>query len=87
MTVDASEGTHFVHVQFSGPGTEMAAVDDQGGVHVHSLTGAIGRMSPAMMDPGAKVYDRTDLDAVVGLHWLPLWPSEFKVSGQDILTK
>lgn len=79
-SIDAPEGRHFVHIQFSGIGTEIAAIDGHGGLHVYSIAGAIGRMPPSLLDPATANNEKSDLDMVVGMHWLPLWPMEFKVS-------
>jgi len=73
------EGSRFEHIRFNGMGSDLAVADDVGLVHVYSGQTGLGRMTalPTEMD-----YDRTgrsELDAVIGLHWLPLFPSEFKV--------
>jgi len=78
--IEAPEDKMFVHVQFSGIGVDMAAVDSQGGVHLYTLAGAIGRMQPVHGAPATSNGGRSDVDAVVGMHWLPLHPTEFRVS-------
>jgi len=76
----APEGLSFVHIQFSGLGADMAATDNYGGVHVYTMSGVLGRLQAVPVDVSVDVGDRTELDAVVALHWLPIWPAEFRVS-------
>ena len=79
-SIVAPEGRQFVHVQWSGLGIDLVTVDDLGAVQVYSMAGAIGRMQPAQGDIFSDDDHRSGIDAVVGLHWLPLYPSEFRVS-------
>lgn len=81
----APEGRQYVHLQFNGLGADLAVVDDQGAVHMYAVAGAIGRMQPGPGPDHAAMIngDRSDLDAVVGMHWLPLYPTEFRVSGKN----
>ena len=72
------------HIRFSGIGIDLAAVDDSGQVYVYSLMGALGKMPLAQRRIEPDEVPRTELDAVVGLHWLPVWPTEFKVCARDI---
>ena len=78
--VPSPEDAHFAHIQFSGPGTELAAADSLGGVHVYTMTGVLGRLQAAPTRTSLKEGQRTELERVVGLHWLQLWPAEFRVS-------
>lgn len=78
--VTAPQGRTFVHVQFSGIGIDLAIVDSSGMVHMRSLAGALGRMVPAERDPTRDIHPKNELDTVVGMHWLGLWPAEFTVS-------
>jgi mediator of RNA polymerase II transcription subunit 16 len=78
--VVAPEGRTFQHIQFSGVGTNMAVADDRGSVHVRYIVGPLGKMPLAVPSIGQFETAGGDLDVVVGLHWLPLWPAEFKVS-------
>ncbi|TKA79387.1 hypothetical protein B0A55_02827 [Friedmanniomyces simplex] len=48
--VSPPEDAHFVHVQFSGLGTELAAADSLGGVHVYTMAGVLGRLQAAPTD-------------------------------------
>lgn len=73
----APEGRRFVHIQFNGIGIDLVAVDDLGHVHLPSLTGALGKMSVAQA-PLARDDTRHELNAIVGLHWLALFPAEFR---------
>lgn len=76
----ASEDARFQHMQFSNMGTDLAVIDNHGQVLVHTLTGPLGRMPLAPHNISRSEVPRSDGDAVVGLHWLPVFPSEFKVS-------
>ncbi|KAK0874939.1 Mediator of RNA polymerase II transcription subunit 16 [Friedmanniomyces endolithicus] len=76
--VPSPEDAHFAHIQFSGPGTELAAADSLGGVHVYTMTGVLGRLQAAPTRTSLKEGQRTELERVVGLHWLQLWPAEFR---------
>ncbi|KJX96696.1 RNA polymerase II Mediator complex subunit Sin4 like protein [Zymoseptoria brevis] len=69
-------GREFVHIQFSGIGIDLAVVDDLGIVHMHTLTGGLGRMVPAEGNISNHVT-RNELHAVVGMHWLAVWTTEF----------
>ena len=76
----ASEGKKFVHIQFNGIGNDVAVVDHLGILHMYTLShGVLSRMQH--VPNGAVQSDgRSELDAVVGMHWLPIWPTEFRVS-------
>ena len=76
----APAGTTFEHLQFSGIGIDLAVVDNNGSVHVYTLVGALGKMPPAPSNIPPNENPQSDLNAVVGLHWLPVFPTEFKVS-------
>lgn len=75
----APEGSYFTHMQFSGMGTELAVVDDVGLVHVYGGQTGLGRMTAFPTEMSYDRSGRSELDAVVGLHWLPLFPTEFRV--------
>lgn len=83
--IAAPEGRTFVHVQFSGIGIDLAIVDSAGMVHMRVMAGALGRMLPAERDPSREIQPKNELDAVVGMHWLCLWPAEFTVSLRGFL--
>ncbi|KAK6391072.1 hypothetical protein LTR65_004829 [Meristemomyces frigidus] len=72
--IEAPEGRQYVHLHFNGPGVDVAAVDGQGGIHLYTVAGAIGRMQSVPGESAITNGDRSDLDAVVGMHWLPLYP-------------
>ncbi|KAK4894066.1 Mediator of RNA polymerase II transcription subunit 16 [Elasticomyces elasticus] len=76
--VIAPDGVHFVHIQFSRLGTDLAVADNQGGVHVYIMAGVLGRLQLAPADVSVNEGIKTELDAVVGLHWLATWPTEFR---------
>lgn len=79
FSIKAPPDRTFVHVQFSGMGIDLAIVDSAGMVHLRTLAGALGRMIPAERDPARVTHPKNELDAVVGMHWLSLWPAEFTV--------
>ena len=76
----APEGAKFEHVHFSGIGVDLAVADSLGGVHVYTLLGALGKMAAAPTNLRQSETSRGELDVVVGLHWLIMFPTEFKVS-------
>lgn len=76
----APVGRCFIHVQWNGLGIDLAAADNLGGVHVYSMAGAVGRMQPAHGEIFHSDDHTSDFYAAVGLHWLPLYPAEFRVS-------
>lgn len=82
----APEGVTFEHLQFSGIGIDLAIVDSRGLVQVYTLIGALGKMRAAASNVLPGDGSGGDLDAVVGLHWLPLYPMEFKVSVSKTLS-
>ncbi|WPG99810.1 Hypothetical protein R9X50_00262900 [Acrodontium crateriforme] len=71
-------GRRFMHVAFNGVGLEMAATDGQGGVHLYTMAGALNRMQPAPGHNTPAESDGGDLDIIIGLHWLPVYPTEFR---------
>lgn len=83
--IEAPSGRHFVHIQFSGIGIDLAAVDNVGTTHMYTLTGALGRMSETSSDSAREQTPRTELDAIVGMHWLALYPAEFRVGRALVL--
>lgn len=78
-----SAGARWEHIQFSNLGIDLAAVDTLGRVTIYTLTGALGKMQVAPHSIVQSELPRSDSDAVVGLHWLPVWPNEFRVSEHD----
>lgn len=78
--IEAPEGTTFKHIETSGLGTEFAVVDNHGRVSVYSsLHLPLGRVAPSPMQSEDSKNLGSDLDAVVGLHWLAMYPNEFRV--------
>lgn len=73
------DAVRFVHLRFSGMGSELAVADDLGLVHVYAGQTGLGRMTAFPTEISYDRAGRSELDAVVGLHWLPLFPTEFKV--------
>lgn len=79
--VEAPEGTTFKHIEASGIGTELAVVDSHGRVQVYSSTHSpLGKLSQSALQSEDSKNFGGDLDAVVGLHWLAMHPTEFRVS-------
>lgn len=76
----ASDDARWEHIQFSNLGTDLAVADSLGHVLIYTLTGPLGRMPPASDNVNRSEPPGGDFDAVVGLHWLPVYPTEFKVS-------
>ena len=76
----AHDGMKWEHIQFSGIGIDLAAVDNTGAVYIYTLVGALGKMLLAPSNINMSETPRSDLDAVVGMHWLAAYPTEFKVS-------
>lgn len=76
----APEGTTWEHLQFSGVGIDLAVADSHGSVYVYTLVGALGKMPLAPSNITRGDIARSDLDAIVGMHWLPVYPTDFKVS-------
>lgn len=78
----APKGVRFVHIQFNGLGIDLTVADNFGGVHMYTSAGTsvLGRAQAAPADSSVDDGIRTELDAVVGLHWLPTWSVEFRVS-------
>lgn len=83
----APDASRFVHLHFSGIGSELAAVDDVGLVHIYVSQTGLGRMAPCAMEVNHDRQGRGELDAVVGLHWLPLWPVEFRVGADHAFVR
>jgi hypothetical protein len=68
-----------VHVQFSSLGHDLVVLDDVGLAHLFIAPTGLGRMHVSVTDFGFDRTGRNSNDAVVGTHWLSVWPAEFKV--------
>lgn len=79
--IHASEGSTFVHVQFSSHGQDLAVVDDVGLVYIYFASTGLGRFSPTSSELSNDRTGRTELDGVIGMYWLPP-PAEFKASAR-----
>ncbi|KAM0722911.1 hypothetical protein Q7P37_001109 [Cladosporium fusiforme] len=77
--VHAPEGSRFVHVQFNALGHELAIVDDVGLVHLFIAPTGLGRTHVSATEFGFDRTGRSNSDALAGLHWLPIWPTDFRV--------
>ena len=66
-------------MQFSNIGHDLVVLDDLGLAHFFTCSTGLGRMNPSPVDFGQDRTARSDLDVVIGLHWLMQWPIEFKV--------
>ena len=78
--IEAPSGRKFVHIQFNGVGIDMSVVDSLGTVYLYTLTGPLGKMHLANGDLLRLDSDARDADTIVGMHWLSLYPAEFRVS-------
>lgn len=79
--IEAPMDRNFVHIQFNGVGIDLAVVDDAGTLQVHTLSGALGKMIPSTSSIDlARNGPRRELNDIVGLRWLALFPAEFRVS-------
>lgn len=76
----APDGAIWQHIQFSRIGINLATVNSRGAVVVYTLIGTLGGMGLPPTNVKPAETSRSDLDAVVGMHWLPIYPTEFKVS-------
>jgi mediator of RNA polymerase II transcription subunit 16 len=82
--IHAADGSHFVHIQFSNLGHDLAVVDDVGLVHMFIAPTGLGRMHASTSDFACDRTGRSTNDAVAGLYWLAVWPGEFKVSEVEL---
>lgn len=73
------DGSKWEHIKFNNIGIDLAATDSQGRVFVYTLQGALGRMPLAPENIERTPHVRPDLEAVVGLYWIPMYPTEFRV--------
>lgn len=74
----APDGARIVHVEFNGIGIDVAAFDDSGRLYLWTLASALGRMQPARVESSnGKIGD---LEVAIGVHWLPVYPTQFRVS-------
>jgi mediator of RNA polymerase II transcription subunit 16 len=83
--IHAPDGSRFVHVQFSSLGHDLVVVDDVGLTHMFIAPTGLGRMHVSICDFGFDRTGRNSNDAIVGLHWLPVWPAEFKVGSPALM--
>lgn len=74
--VHAPENVVFTHIEWSGLGLDLVALDQTGMPHLYTLALALGRVQPCT----TQFSDvQGDLGAFAGLHWLPIFPTQFKV--------
>jgi mediator of RNA polymerase II transcription subunit 16 len=85
--IRAPEGSRFVHIQFSSLGHDLVVLDDVGLAHMFIAPTGLGRMHANPTDFAVDRTGRNSNDAVVGLHWLPVWPAEFKVSTLNFMRR
>jgi mediator of RNA polymerase II transcription subunit 16, fungi type len=76
----APEGVWFKHIQFNGFGVDLATTDQHGVVRIYSSAGTLSKMVLAPGNLAGGVGASNDLDAVVGLRFLPTYPAEARVS-------
>ena len=67
----------YVHMSFSHLGNDLAVMNTTGHVIIFSCQMTLDRMSFAKVDLS---QPEVDIDAVVGIHWLAIYPHEQKVS-------
>lgn len=77
--ITIAEPLHFVHIQFNLVGHELAAIDNLGHSHIYSQLGGIGRMQAGSSIAQEDESQHTELDAIAGLHWLPIFPLDCRV--------
>lgn len=82
-TLEAPQGRKFEHLKYSGIGIELIVVDDAGTSHVYTLAGSLEKTAPM----GVAREGKSELDAVIGMHWLPLFQAEFRVSKEIATAK
>lgn len=68
--ITATDGVHFVHIQFSGSGTELAVAADSGAVHIYTSSGSLAKWSVAPDDRVGGAVS-VHVDSVIGIMWLP----------------
>lgn len=80
----APQGVTFVHIEFSSLGLDLVAFDQHGYPHVYTISFALDRMNP---QPVNAAHLRDDMNVVVGIYWLPMYPGQFKVGCHTILRR
>ncbi|CAK4028645.1 Hypothetical predicted protein [Lecanosticta acicola] len=81
--LEAPVGRRFVHLKFSGIGIDLIVIDDVGASHMYTLAGVLERTTCL----GVAREGKSELDAVVGIHWLSLYPAEFRGACMDPAVK
>lgn len=66
----------FVHISWSHLGNDLAIINSAGHVMIFSCAMALDRMTFSRAELGPS---ETEVDAVVGMHWLAILPYEQKV--------
>jgi len=72
----APENVFFQHLEWSNLGLDLVALDQNGCPHLYAIAFALDRLQPHTVH---LKNGTDDLSAAVGLHWLPLHPSQSKV--------
>lgn len=72
---------HFVHLSWSHLGNDLAVMDASGRVMFFSCAMALDRMQFIRAEPA---HQESELDSVVGMHWLAILPYEQKVGEQTV---
>jgi mediator of RNA polymerase II transcription subunit 16 len=67
----------FVHLSWSHLGNELAVMDSAGRIMIFSCSLVLDRLTYMRAD---SIQAETDVDAVVGMHWLAILPYEQKAS-------
>lgn len=76
------DGAHFCHVEWSYLGNDLALADSVGHVHIFSMGNSLGRLQLVYSTSRGHFSDVT---SVVGMHWLPVFPQNQKVSQKTVM--
>ncbi len=72
----------FVHLSWSHLGNDLAVIDEAGHVMIFTCAMALDRLQFIRAE---LVHPESEVDAVVGMHWLAILPYEQKVSSFTLL--
>lgn len=78
-SIMAPEGRVFVHVHYNGLGSELAIADNLGVIRMYGFGHGVLSRAHHLLDDAIQSDGRSELDAIVGMHWLSIWPAEFRV--------
>ena len=75
--IQAPPGLNFTHIEWSGLGIDLLALDQHGHCHIFTLMHALNRFQPQKINTSNQSPSPA---TVVGTHWLPIHPQQFPVS-------